>query len=355
MQNNHPQGIHLLALEVEGAPYTASQAEIRDHTLALFTRADYDLAEAAPVFDNAGIEQRTLALPLEAYGPGLSTAASAAAYREVATAMLERAGARALEGSDPGRVTHVVTVSSSGVATPSLDAALVPALGLSPGVRRVPVFGLGCAGGVAGLQIARDLAAGDPEVRVLLLSAELCSLTLLAGDHDKRNFVACALFGDGAAAALVAQDPTGSSLARLGPGSARLFGDSADLMGWDILDEGWRVVFSPRIPRLVRDEVRALVHALEPDARPEHWILHPGGARILDGYRKGLELSDEELEPARAVLARRGNMSSATVLFVLRHVLDDDTAHGTALASAFGPGFSADLLQLELRPHFAAS
>ena len=345
---------HLLALEVESAPHAVSQGAIRDHALALFTDADYDLAEAAPVFDNAGIERRTLALPLDVYGPELSTSARASAYREVGTAMLERAAARALGGTDPARVTHVVTISSSGVATPSLDAALVATLGLSPGVRRVPVFGLGCAGGVAGLQIARDLAAGDPEARVLLLCVELCSLTLLAGDHAKRNFVACALFGDGAAAALIGQDDSGASLARLGRSAVKLFEDSADMMGWDILEEGWRVVFSPRIPLLVRDEVRGLVDALELETRPEHWILHPGGARILDGYRQGLELSDEELAPARAVLARQGNMSAATVLFVLRHVLDDEGLHGPALASAFGPGFSADLLQLELRPQHGA-
>lgn len=345
----HPTAT-LLGLGLAEAPHAAAQPRVRALAQEMFAGAGFDAAAHADLFESTGIERRTFALPLEAYADGLDARSRNAAYLEVAPAMLDAAARGALGASDPARVTHVVTVSSTGVATPSLECRLIEELGLPPDVRRVPVFGLGCAGGVAGLQIASDLAASRPDGRVLLLCVELCSLTLFRQDRSLRNFVACALFGDGAAACLVGAPGVDeeAALLTLGQGHSRLFEDSLDLMGWDVHAEGWRVVFSPRIPDLVRTEIAGLVRRASGGRRPEHFVLHPGGRKILEAYEASLELAPAELEPARDTLREVGNLSAATVFFVLEHVLARGPTPGaTGVLCAFGPGFSADLVGVE--------
>ena len=339
----------LLTLALAEAPHAAGQEEIASLAARLFAGAPFDVGATLPVFANAGIERRTLALPLAAYAEGLTSESRNGAYLEVAGAMLRDVAARAVPPEARARVTHVVTVSNTGVATPALDCDVIEALDLNAGARRVPVFGLGCAGGVAGLQLARDLARSAPDALVLLLCVELTSLTLLAEDKSRRNFIACALFGDGAAAALVGRpDDALPALATPRRSLTRLFPASRDLMGWDVLERGWRVVFSPRIPGVVQRCARELVAGVA-DVRPRHFALHPGGRKVLDAYRAGLGLSQAELAPASEVLARHGNMSAATVFFVLDRILRaPDFEPGACVAAAFGPGFTADLLALDL-------
>jgi alkylresorcinol/alkylpyrone synthase len=338
----------LLSLAVAEAPHAAKQDEIRQAAVELFREADFDVAATASVFDNAGIERRTVALPLDAYTRGLSFEERNRCFIDVATRMLRGAADRAVPPETRGRVTHVVLVSNTGVATPSLDCAVMQALGIQPDAQRLPVFGLGCAGGVAGLQIARDLARSSPDALVLLLCVELTSLTLLADDLSRRNFVACSLFADGAAAALVGAPRNGTPpLATLGPGLSRLFPDSHDLMGWDVRQDGWRVVFSPRIPGVVRANVRGLVSAVVNGDPVRCYAFHPGGRKVLEAYRDALGLHGDELAAAAEVLRRNGNMSSSTVFFVLDRLLHDAKS-GRGLMAAFGPGFSAQLMALDV-------
>ncbi len=339
----------LLTLATVEAPHAAEQKDVEAVARMLFERADFDVDDLARVYARAGVERRTFALPLDAYGAGLAAGQRNDCFLRSAGAMLTEAAERALPAALRERVTHVVTICSTGIATPSLECEVIDALGISPRARRVPVFGLGCAGGAAGLQLARDLASGAPEALVLLLCVELTSLTFLASDRSPQNFVACALFGDGAAAALVGgRAYAGGALARIGRSTSRLLPDSRDLMGWDVRADGWRVVFSPRIPALVRREARGLVASVA-DQPPRHWVLHPGGRKILEAYAAVLELDEHALEPATATLARHGNMSAVTVLFVLERVLAAaDFAPGPAVLTAFGPGFTAEALALEL-------
>lgn len=353
----------LLTLATVEAPHPASQADVEAAVRTRFASGpvEFDVDELAAVFRRAGIERRTFALPLEEYvgaaGGRVARAALSSENRnerflESAGEMLLRAADKAVPAAVRDSVTHVVTVTTSGVATPSLECAVIDSLDIARSARRVPVFGLGCAGGTSGLQIARDLASSSEDALVLVLCVELTSLTYLSSDVSQRNFVACALFGDGAAAALVggpkhAQD--GGPLATLGRTTTQMVPDSRELMGWDVGPDGWEVVFSPRIPAVVRREARKLVETVAAPPELSHWILHPGGRKVLEAYSSALDLDSDQLEPARATLQHHGNMSAATVLFVLDRVLGSEGfAPGPAVATAFGPGFSAEAIALDL-------
>lgn len=316
----------------------------------MFSEASFDTAELSSVFENAGIDRRTFAWPLEHFSKRPGVEERARRFTELAPEMLKKAVEDAADESLRQRLTHVVTVCSSGIATPTLECLIAPDLGIPASARRVPVFGLGCAGGAAGLAIARDLACSSPDACVLLLVIELTSLTLMTEDASRRNFVACALFGDGAAAAVIGA-PTKShpSLATLGPSVTKLIPDTLDLMGWEVEEGGWRVVFSPRIPAVVRRQVKELVDEATDGERPAYFALHPGGAKVIDAYEQSLELDGHDLRFSQGVLSDHGNMSAATVLFVLERLLKDPKRPaGSAVMTAFGPGFSAEAMSLQL-------
>jgi alkylresorcinol/alkylpyrone synthase len=337
----------VLALACVEAPHAARQEDAKNAALALFETAPFDLGELGAVFDRAGIARRTFAMPLAEYRNGPAAGAAQATFRRVAEDLLAQAARRVLPPAVARRVTHVVTICTTGVATPSLECAVMQTVGVDLGARRIPVFGLGCAGGVAGLQIARDLASSSPDALVLLLAVELTSLTLLRQDLSRQNFVACALFGDGAAACLVGRPRAElPGLLELGRGATRLFPRTPDLMGWEVRDDGWRVIFSPRIPAVVRAHAREIFGAVCDPARVRHFVLHPGGRKILEAYEQGLDLAPRALDHAAGVLRDHGNMSSVTVFFVLERALcdADPRAGDAAVLSAFGPGFSAEVL-----------
>ena len=268
---------------------------------------------------------------------------------------LERAGLSADE------VDHVVFVSSTGLATPSVDAMLVNRLGLPSRVRRTPIWGLGCAGGAAGLARAGAFAREEPGSRVLVVALELCSLTFQQGDRTKRNLVAASLFGDGAAAAVLSTEPgrrpgpaAGAHRAlELVASAATFWNDTLDVMGWDVDGDGLHVVFSRDIPAIVRSKVRAsvteflgAVKLTMTDIR--RFAAHPGGLKVLDAYRDALDLDEEAVAHARAVLREFGNMSAPTCLFVLERFLErgEVAAGDHVLVTALGPGFSAEYVLL---------
>ena len=340
----------ILGLATAEGPFPATQADVRAQTLSMFEGADFDVLELSAVFDNAGIARRTFAWPLERYSERPGVAERGARFRSLAPIMLADAAGRAADPSLRRRITHVVTVCSSGIVTPTLECLIASELGIPAAARRVPVFGLGCAGGAAGLAMARDLAGSSRDACVLLLVIELTSLTLITDDASRRNFVACALFGDGAAAAVIgAPSDEHPALATIGKAVTKLIPNTLDLMGWDVEDNGWRVVFSPRIPAVVRREVDALVADAMDGEQPSHFVLHPGGAKVLDAYRQSLGLSAEDIADSTAVLGDHGNMSAATVLFVLDRILRrEGRAAGKGIMTAFGPGFSAEALSLSL-------
>ena len=343
----------LLSLTTAVPPHVLHQEEVAREAGRLFAGSFADFGRLAPVYVNAAIERRNSSVPLAWYLEPHGFAERNRLYLETALVLLEQAATRALDaaGLAPGDIDAVVTVSSSGIATPSLDARLLNRIGLRPDVVRLPVFGLGCAGGVLGLARAADMVRGLGGARVLLLVVELCGLTFRYGDRSKSNVVATALFGDGAVAAVLAPGGTGPAVAAAGE---HTWPDTLDVMGWQVADDGLQVLFSRDIPTIVHERFGAAAtdflqrHGLG-FADIDRFVCHPGGAKVLDALEQVFGVAPGGLAESRAVLRDHGNMSAATVLFVLERVLADPAGGGgrRLLLSSLGPGFTAGFALLE--------
>jgi len=343
-------------------PHSYRQQDIKPFAASLFLpgleAADHRLMA---VFDSAGIERRHFCMPLEWYAEPRGFAESNARYVEHATVLAARAAQSALEGAglSPADVDHFIFVSTTGLSTPSIEARLMNLLPFRANLRRVPMWGLGCAGGAAGLALARTLALGAPESRVLLVALELCSLTFQRADLDRRNLVAASLFADGAAAAVIRGPQAKPAPQALHPAleivaaQNTLWPETLDVMGWEIDASGLHVVFSRDIPTIVRDRVRPHVESFLAAqgldcSRLDHLLAHPGGPRVIAALGEALELPPARLERSRQVLADCGNMSSPTCLFVIERAWKGgDLRPGHhALVSALGPGFASELVLL---------
>ncbi len=305
------------------------------------------------------IDRRYLALPVSEYPALDSFAKTNSAWTRVAPELGAAAATSALAaaGMTARDVDHFFFVTGTGIATPSLDARIVNLLGMRPDVRRTPIFGLGCAGGVAGIVRAADVLRGFPDQIAMVVSSELCSLTLQRADDSVANIIASALFGDGAAAVVLG----GARLANHGAGSAPrviatrsvFYPDSERMMGWEVVDSGLKIVLSPAIPDLVREHLGGDVDAMLAEQGLErsaisHWIAHTGGNRVLEAIATALDLPSAALDRSWRLLAATGNLSSASVLFVLRDLLDAREARSGdyGLMLAMGPGFCAELALL---------
>jgi alkylresorcinol/alkylpyrone synthase len=306
------------------------------------------------------VSGRHLAVPIEQYKELASFARRNEVWVEVAVELGEAAVRDALRHAalEPRDVGHLFFVTTTGIATPSIDARLVNKLGLSPGVRRTPIFGLGCAAGAAGIARAADYLRAFPEQVAVLLSVELCSLTLQRDDFSIPNIISSGLFGDGAAAVVL----TGATHDALGgfagprvtaTGSV-FYRDTERVMGWDIVDTGFKVVLSAKVPDVVNEHVRRDVdtflaaHGLD-RSRIRHWIAHTGGPKVLKAFEGALELPADALARSWKSLRETGNLSSASVLFVLGELLDsDDATEGDlGLLMSMGPGFFSELVLLQ--------
>jgi len=331
----------------------------QDTLLAAFRRhwADrlYNLDRLDTLHRNVLVGGRYLALPMEAY-EGLETWGQA---NDAWIAVAQQVGERAVrDGLDAaGLVTDdvgvFVFVTVTGVATPSIDARLMNRLHLPARVRRVPVFGLGCAGGAAGVARAADLLHGLPGEVAVVLSVELCSLTLQRRDLSIPNLIGSGLFGDGAAAAILVGSGRPSRGPEIVASRSVFYPDSEGLMGWDITEAGFRIVLSAEVPEMARRFLRRDVDGFlaEHDlARSDIgvWVSHPGGPKVLEAMEEALELPEDALEASWRTLREVGNMSSTSVLLVLRDVIERrDPAPGTwGLMVAMGPGFCSELVLL---------
>jgi alkylresorcinol/alkylpyrone synthase len=300
-----------------------------------------------PVFENTGIERRYSCVPIDWYSQRHGWADRTNLYVENAVVLFEKITLDLLAQAKLTRadIDAIVVSSTTGIATPSLDALVVEKMGLRRDIRRLPIFGLGCAGGVVGLSRAADMAKANPGSRVLFLTVELCALTFRRDDISKSNIVATALFGDGAAGAIVSTDGTGPTL---GPGGEHTWPNSLDIMGWEVEDDGLKARFSQNIPGLVASDFRKILHTFlqKSDLKLKDidgFACHPGGAKVLDALEDALAIDRGALTESRSVLRDYGNMSAVTALFVLERM---NWGHVRTLLTALGPGFSAVFLMV---------
>jgi len=240
-----------------------------------------------------------------------------------------------------------VNVSSTGIATPGIEARVGPEMGFRPSVMRVPVFGRGCAGGVSGLTLGSRLARAEPGEVILVVVVELCTLTSRTDRGTKSDVISSALFGDGAAAVVLRAGSDKAKL-RVGAAAEHTWPRTLDIMGWTVDPVGLRVMLSRSLPRFVEQKMAAPVRRFIKAAQLQapQLICHPGGAKVLDAIEGALELQKGTLRDEREVLRGHGNMSSPTVLFVLERALQRGL-RGPAMLSALGPGFTANFLALE--------
>lgn len=354
-----PAHVRLMGLSTATAPHSLPQDEVLAKATRILGPRFAEFERLTGVFSNAGIDTRQSVVPFHWFQESHDWADRSRVYCDAAGALFERAAADALaaSGFEADEIDTVVTVSSTGIATPTLEARASKRLGLRSDVHRVPLFGLGCAGGVTGLALAARLARAAPGSRVLLVVVELCTLSFRLDRISKADVIATALFGDGAAAACLSSDDDGGGeesdgVITVGEGAEHTWPDTLFIMGWNVDATGFEVVFDRSIPPFVRDNYRAAAETalagigLDP-ADVDRFVCHPGGAKVITSIEDAMALKAGTLDAERTVLARHGNMSAPTVLFVLEEALKRGLSGRCVLAS-LGPGFTASFLPIQV-------
>jgi alkylresorcinol/alkylpyrone synthase len=304
---------------------------------------------------NVLVGGRHLALPLEEYEQLTTWGQANDAWIRVA----QEVGAQAVldglnrAGLSKEEIETLIFVTVTGVATPSIDARLMNRLQLPPRVKRVPIFGLGCVAGAAGISRAADYVRAYPDQVAVLLSVELCSLTLQAEDLSIPNLIATGLFGDGAAAVMVVGDERPADGPEIVATRSVFYPDSEDVMGWTISESGFGIILSADVPQVVRDFLKRDVDAFLADhgltrADIASWVCHPGGPKVLEAMQEALELPEGALDVTWRSLQEVGNLSSTSVLLVLAETMENHRpAPGSwGMITAMGPGFCSELVLL---------
>lgn len=348
----HIKAPQLLSVATAVPPHKLIQTDVAETVTETFSARFSDFRKLRQVFVNCGIDKRQAAREIGWYVEPRNWPERTSVYLEVATDLFIEAARKAMDeaGLSADQIGSIVTVSSTGIATPSLEARAAKALGFRNDVSRVPVFGLGCAGGVTGLSLASRLASTDPDKAVLLVVVELCTLAVRLDQATKANIVALALFGDGAAAAVIKAGDNEKPLATIENGRELSWPDTLDIMGWSVDPEGFGVIFDRSIPVFAEENLAPAVREIcesfgvDKDAIGR-FICHPGGAKVIEALESSMGLQDGALDHERKILADYGNMSAPTVLFVLESVLRDGMPD-RAMMMALGPGFTLSTAML---------
>jgi alkylresorcinol/alkylpyrone synthase len=344
-----PSPVTMLSLATAVPPHILEQSDVADFARRIYAKPFARFPKLADVFVNAGIERRHSVRPIEWFDRPHDWSERTQAYLDGAGALFVAAAHKALDraGIVARDVDTIVTVSSTGIATPSLEARASAQLGFKPSAARVPVFGLGCAGGVSGLSLAARLARAEPGKIVLVVVIELCTLAFRSDRGDKADVISTALFGDGAAAAVLCAGDDTDGL-RVGLGAEHTWPGTLDIMGWTVDPVGFGVVLKRSLPRFVEQRFAAPARRFIKAAKlmAPRFICHPGGAKVLDAIEGALALQKGTLRDEREVLRGHGNMSAPSVLFVLDRAMKRGL-RGQAMLAALGPGFTASFLALE--------
>ena len=340
----------LVSLATSVPPHQFHQKQILEAAHSVLADRYPEFETLASLFANTGIRNRYAVKPMEWYLERRGWPERTQAFLEGAEKLFVDVARKALARADlsPGDVDTVVTVCSTGIATPTLEARVASEMGFRADVARVPVFGLGCAGGVSGLSIASRLAEARPGTNVLLVALELCTLAVRHDELTKANIVAASLFGDGAAAVVLRAGDGGA--VRVEASGEKLWPDTLDIMGWTVDPEGFGVIFQRTIPDFVKQNMGSAVTEILTrmklgNADVDRFVCHPGGTKVILALERALALDQGTLDHERDVIADYGNMSAPTVLFVLERAL----AQGLpprSLVTALGPGFTASCVSL---------
>ncbi len=349
----------LAALSKIDFPFKTDQQSVKEYTKDLFSPSFPEVVRMLSAFDNTEIITRNLCKSLDYYSQvhtfqeqnleyiRLSLEYSVQAIEEcIITAQISKED-----------ITDIIFVSTTGLATPSLDALIINKMKLNQYVNRMSIFGLGCGGGVSGYAKACTLAKANADAVVLFVTVELCSLTFLRNDFTKSNFIGASLFSDGIAACLIVGDnfanKAKSKISFLA-NESKLYFDSLDIMGWNFTDSGFKVLFSSGIPNIIANNVKYDVSSFLAKnnlviSDIQNFIFHPGGKKVLTAYEEALGVKGDFLKTTREVMNNYGNMSSATVLYVLERFFTQDFEEGYGLMMSMGPGFSCEMVLLQMK------
>lgn len=341
-------------------PFRFNQCEVKKFASELFTEKESYIQRMLGVFDNSLIETRHFVHPREWFDKPKSFVERSESFLKNSIPLSISAINNSLVKVNASleEIGHIIFVTSTGISTPSIDAYLLNELNLDPHIKRTPIWGLGCVGGAVGMTRAMEYTRAYPKSAVLVVAVEICSLAFHREDYSKSNLVSLALFSDGAAAAIVSGDQhrlAKKSDIKLVDSLSTTYYDSLGIMGWEVVEDGFKAIFSKDIPTIVRKEVKANIEQLLRKNNLsihdlDQFAVHPGGAKVLSEYEASLELLTGTFEQSRKVLKEHGNMSSPTVLYVLKEIMDEKNYrlgnHG--IISALGPGFSSEIILFEI-------
>ena len=347
--------VYLHGLSTALPPHRLSQNDIKERTSIIFSKNYPQFERLSKTFDTAGIDERYSVVPVDWFLGDHGWAGRNEAFMTGAKSLFTDAASRALTDASWAAedVDCVVTVCSTGIATPSLEAQVFKDMGFRTDIMRIPVFGLGCAGGVSGLATARSIAAGRPGEKILLVVVETCSVSFRADRGQKADIIAAVLFGDGAAAVCISTEaPESAKIVSLGNGHQVIWPDTLGIMGWDVDENGFGVIFDQSIPAFVTQQFAPAARSALSAANLTHdqidrYVCHPGGAKVVKAIEGALNLDKGSLDAERETLKRAGNMSAPTVFFVMQSVLETDVS-GQMMACALGPGFTASFLPFQV-------
>jgi alkylresorcinol/alkylpyrone synthase len=348
--------VRVLGVGTALPPHYADQETLIAAFRAHWSKQHFNIERLEELHRAVQVGGRYLALPVEEYERLERFSERNGVWIRVAQELGEQAIRVAADraGIGLGDVDHLFFVTVTGIATPSVDALLMNRLRLRPDVKRTPIFGLGCVAGAAGLARAADYVRGFPGENAVLVSVELCSLTFQREDLSIANIIASGLFGDGAAALMVSSDDRRRAGPRVVATRSVFYPGTERMMGWDLVDTGFKVVLSSKVPDVVRAHVRHDVDAFLGEhgldrSRIRHWVAHTGGPKVLRAFEETLELPPSALERSWRSLRETGNLSSASVLFVLDELLrsGEPGAGDYGLLAAMGPGFCSELVLLQ--------
>jgi alkylresorcinol/alkylpyrone synthase len=339
-------------------PFKVEQEKAKQCAKEVFISSFPQIERLLGAFDNTEIKTRNFCKPLDYYPEPHSFQENNDEYIRVSLEYSVKAIEECIFSAKikKDEITDIIFISTTGLSTPSVDALIINEMKLNQNINRLPVFGLGCAGGVAGFSKACTLAKANPDAVVLIIALELCSLTFLRNDYSKSNFIGSSLFADGVAACIIKGDKhknkTNNSITFLGSQS-KLYYNTLDVMGWEFQDKGFKVLFSQDIPAIIskniQDDVSSFLEKYELTLSDiKNFVFHPGGKKVLTAYKEALKVEGDFLKTAREVMTDYGNMSSPSILYVLEKFVSQGFENGYGLMVSMGPGFSSEMALLQM-------